>query len=49
MAYVATEALLNAKVTKGSDHYIEFDNGFRIEVENIECHINILGYKEGTD
>ena len=44
--YDGLSALIGARVTDTGDHYIEFDNGLRIECEDVGNYIDVSGYKE---
>ncbi|MCY9083685.1 hypothetical protein MOE57_14535 [Bacillus inaquosorum] len=46
MVYDGLAAIIGTKVVEVSDHLIVFDNGIRIECEDIECYLNVSQYKE---
>lgn len=46
MVYDGIAAIIGAKVVEASDHLIVFDNGIRIECEDIESYLNVSQYKE---
>lgn len=46
MVYDGLVAIVGSKVIEASDHLIVFDNGIRIECEDIESYLNVSQYKE---
>ncbi|SNV11448.1 Uncharacterised protein [Bacillus pumilus] len=46
MVYDGLTAIVGAKVVEASDHLIVFDNGIRIECEDIESYLNVAQYEE---
>lgn len=44
--YSALDAIIGAKVTEATEHYIVFDNGIRLECEDLENYFNVADYKE---
>lgn len=46
MVYDGLAAIVGAKVVEASEHLIVFDNGIRIECEDVESYLNVSEYKE---
>lgn len=46
MVYSGLDAIIGAKVVEATEHLIVFDNGIRIECEDVENYFNVAEYKE---
>lgn len=46
MVYDGLAAIIGAKVVEANNRLLVFDNGIRIECEDIESYLNVSQYKE---